>query len=170
MLIIFLFSVFQSRLDYLDRLVSVQCVRSRFLVSSTWWRLVATSSTSTVLRAHCVGWGELIQLDLTTGFNRWTISVCCHRFCIGDRYYLNDGKILCEVDYNDMLSNPNKQLLMNQNSSNAINTNLNRSTTPNNSGPNQNGFNKRPKMETLHESSPHSTFGSEWLKMSLIAN
>lgn len=28
---------------------------------------------------------------------------CSHRFCVGDKFYLADGKILCEYDYEERL-------------------------------------------------------------------
>ncbi|KAL8563733.1 Protein with similarity to mammalian ELMO [Nucella lapillus] len=32
---------------------------------------------------------------------------CNHRFCVGDRFYLCDNKILCEFDYEDRFMFPN---------------------------------------------------------------
>lgn len=53
---------------------------------------------------------------------------CSHRFCVGDRFYLHDDKILCEYDY-DMMTNGqtnNNQLPNNPNDAN----NLRPSNTP----------------------------------------
>lgn len=33
------------------------------------------------------------------------------RFCIGDRYYLHDGKILCEMDFAELINSGNHKLI-----------------------------------------------------------
>lgn len=50
---------------------------------------------------------------------------CNHRFCVGDRYYLHDNKILCEVDYEEKVSNNR----LNPNPSNNSNNPSNNTTS-----------------------------------------
>lgn len=56
---------------------------------------------------------------------------CNHRFCVGDRFYLFDNKILCEYDYEERLSfqnvpfpghNPNSQQQQQQQNANNVST------------------------------------------------
>lgn len=78
-----------------------------------------------------INYNELVPLPKITLNFIFTQNIC--RFCVGDRFYLCDNKILCENDYADrqmyaQQTQQNQQnFIENNNSEYSINRNTNKS-------------------------------------------